>query len=207
MQWQSGQILRFAQDKLRAMPMPVFIAVCAFWILSEIVIMIRWRSRAQQADRRDRLSLYVLWSTFVFGPFIGGLLSGLPATQMSPSIQPYAFWGGLTLLLTGIAVRWIAIATLKRYFTVDVAIARDHKVIQSGLYGVVRHPSYAGSLLSSIGLGLAFMNWASFAAIVLLSILGLSYRIAVEEKALIDALGDEYREYARRTKRLIPGVF
>ena len=88
-----------------------------------------------------------------------------------------------------------------------MAIASDHKVIQHGLYAVVRHPSYAGSLLSSIGLGFAFVNWLSLVVVVAFAIAGIAYRISVEEHALTSALGDEYRHYAARTKRLVPGIY
>lgn len=187
--------------------MTIFIAVCAFWVASEIVIARRCRAAVTGADKRDRMSLYAVWIAYAAGPFFGGMLTPVRSTRMSAGIRPYAFWGGLALILVGIAIRWTAIATLKRYFTVDVAIASDHKVIQDGVYGIVRHPSYSGSLISSIGLGLAFGNWLSFAVVVLLAIAGISYRISVEEHALTAALGDEYRNYAARTKRLIPGIY
>ncbi|HUJ14578.1 MAG TPA: isoprenylcysteine carboxylmethyltransferase family protein [Thermoanaerobaculia bacterium] len=187
--------------------MTIFILVCSLWIASEIFISVRRRSARTGADKRDRLSLVVLWIGFGGGPFLGGFLTTLRFAEMPAAIRPYTFWGGLALIPIGIAIRWTAIATLKRYFTVDVAIASDHKVIQSGLYHVVRHPSYAGSLLSSFGLGLAFCNWISFAVVVSFALAGIAYRISVEEDALTSALGDEYREYAARTKRLIPGIY
>ncbi|HJT17962.1 MAG TPA: isoprenylcysteine carboxylmethyltransferase family protein [Thermoanaerobaculia bacterium] len=188
-------------------PMTIFIFVCVFWVTSEIVISVRRRSGVTGATKRDRLSLYVMWIAFCAGPFIGGTLTAVRSTGMGVGLRPYAFWVGIILMLTGIAIRWTAIATLKRYFTVDVAIARDHKVIDSGLYAIVRHPSYAGSLISCFGLGLAFCNWLSFAVVMLFAIVGIAYRIAVEEDALLDALGDDYRRYASRTKRLIPGIY
>jgi len=126
---------------------------------------------------------------------------------MPAPIRPYAFWGGLALIVVGFAIRLIAIFTLRRYFTVDVAIAKDHKVIDRGLYGVIRHPSYSGSLLSFLGLGIAFMNWLSLAIMIIGPAIGIGYRIAVEERTLIGALGEDYRIYAVRTKRLVPGVF
>lgn len=188
-------------------PMTIFIFVCVFWVTSEIVISVRHRSSATGADKRDRMSLYVLWIAFASGPFLGGMLTAVGSTRMGVGLRPYAFWGGIALILAGIAIRWTAIATLKRYFTVDVAIASDHKVIDTGLYGIVRHPSYAGSLLASTGLGAAFCNWLSFAVVVLFAIAGIAYRISVEEQALTGALGDDYRRYASRTKRLIPGLY
>ena len=188
-------------------PMTIFIIVCSFWILSEIFIGIRRRSATTGAEKQDRMSLYAMWIAFTAGPFVGGFLTSVRSTRMPDGLSPYAFWGGLALILAGIAIRWTAIATLKRYFTVDVAIASDHKVIQHGLYGVVRHPSYSGSLLSSIGLGFAFVNWLSLVVVVAFALAGIAYRISVEEHALTSALGDEYRQYAARTKRLVPGIF
>jgi protein-S-isoprenylcysteine O-methyltransferase Ste14 len=114
---------------------------------------------------------------------------------------------GVALIVLGLAIRWTAVVTLWRYFTVDVSIRRDHRVIQHGIYRIIRHPAYLGSLISFIGLGVTFMNWLSLAAIVIGTLIVFSYRIAVEERALVTALGDEYRAYAARTKRLIPGVF
>ena len=187
--------------------MTIFAAVCAFWVLSEIVIAMRRRAAVTGAERRDRFSIVIFWLAYAFGPFFGAMLRNVRATRMAPPLQRYAFWGGLLLIVIGIAIRWIAIATLKRYFTVDVAIASDHKVIQHGIYGIVRHPSYSGSLLSSLGLGLAFLNWLSFAVVVTLAVAAITYRIRVEEAALVGALGDAYRAYAARTKRLLPGVF
>lgn len=188
-------------------PTAIFIMVCSFWIASEIVIGFRRNSATAGAERKDRHSLIALWVSFSAGPFLGGMLTTVRATRMPRTIQPFAFWGGLSLILIGIAIRWTAIATLKRYFTVDVAIAADHKVVDTGLYGIVRHPSYAGSLLSSLGLGLAFTNWLSLAVVLAFAVSGIAYRISVEESALTTALGDDYRRYAARTKRLIPGVF
>ena len=184
----------------------LFFTVCGAWIASEIVITRMKRSEAS-SSRQDRSSFTVLWLAMAVGPFVAGILTSVRSMLMPPAFRPYAFWGGLALILIGIAIRWTAIATLKRYFTVDVAIAKDHKVIDHGIYGIIRHPSYTGTLLSTLGLGFAFVNWLSLAACIVFPIAAFAYRIAVEERALTDALGDEYRTYAARTKRLIPGVF
>ena len=185
----------------------ILILVASLWVLSELALSTRLRSSVTGATKKDKKSLYGMWIGFSAGPFVAGMLTAVRSTRMSAGIRPYAFWGGIALILIGLGIRWIAIATLKRFFTVDVAIASDHKVIQHGVYRIVRHPSYAGSLLCSIGLGLAFVNWLSFVAVLLFALAGLAYRISVEEDALTSALGDEYRQYAARTKRLIPGVY
>jgi protein-S-isoprenylcysteine O-methyltransferase Ste14 len=188
-------------------PTKILLIVSALWVASEIVIMRMKKSNAAESTSRDRGSFAFLWLLFAIGPMCAGFATAVVRTRMTAAIRPFAFWGGLALIVIGIAIRWAAIATLKRYFTVDVAIAKDHKVIDHGLYRIVRHPSYAGTLLSMTGLGLAFVNWLSFAICFLAAVIALGYRIIVEERALIEALGDDYRAYATRTKRLIPGVF
>ena len=80
-------------------------------------------------------------------------------------------------------------------------------MIQDGPYRYVRHPSYSGSMLALIGLGCLTFNWLGFAVIIASSFLAYTLRISVEEKVLRQNLGEEYRRYARRTKRLITGIF
>jgi len=69
----------------------------------------------------------------------------------------------------------------------------------------VRHPSYTGALLTLLGILLCSTNWLALACF-LFAIPGFAYRISVEEKALANGLGQPYRDYMRRTKRLIPYV-
>ena len=118
-----------------------------------------------------------------------------------------AYFVGIFLIASGLILRWIAIFQLKRFFTMNVSIAEDHQLIQSGLYAHVRHPSYTGALVSFLGLGLAYANWASVLVIFVPVLGAFLYRIKVEEEALTSAFGDQYREYAARSRRLIPFVY
>ncbi len=113
----------------------------------------------------------------------------------------------MTVLAAALAIRWTAIITLGKSFSANVAIHQSQKVHRTGLYRVVRHPSYLGLLLVFLAIGLHSRNWIGFAVVLLPTTAALLYRIHVEEAALNLALGDEYAEYSRVTKRLIPGVF
>ena len=75
-----------------------------------------------------------------------------------------------------------------------------------GPYRLIRHPSYTGLLITLLGLGFIYANWLSLLVLMGCSLLGLSYRIHVEEHVLKAHLGERYQEYMRRTKRLIPFV-
>jgi protein-S-isoprenylcysteine O-methyltransferase Ste14 len=114
---------------------------------------------------------------------------------------------GLVLMLGGIALRWTVIITLKRQFTVDVAITSGHGLVREGIYHYLRHPAYMGSLLPFFGLGLSFGNYISIIVIVVPICSVLLYRIHVEERALIRNLGGAYRDYCVSTKPLIPHVY
>jgi protein-S-isoprenylcysteine O-methyltransferase Ste14 len=118
-----------------------------------------------------------------------------------------AFGIGLLVLWSGAALRWWAFHTLGRYFTFTVMTDGDQPVITDGPYRLVRHPGYAGAMLVRAGFGLALGNWLSVALAVVVPLIGVIYRIGVEEAALFDALGDNYRSYAAERKRLIPFVW
>lgn len=184
--------------------MQLLAAVSAVWVASEIGVALVKRSRTE-GERRDRGSLTLLWILITAAVCAGSILRGLPATRIAHAGA--AFWIGIALIAAGVLLRAAAIATLRRYFTVDVAIREGHELVDRGPYRIVRHPAYTGSLLSFLGLGLAFGNWASVAVIATLTAAAFAYRIAVEERALVEHFGERYREYARRTKRLIPGVY
>ena len=113
---------------------------------------------------------------------------------------------GCLLMVGGMVLRWTAIATLKKQFTVDVAIVEGHELVDTGVYRLVRHPSYLGSLITFLGLGMAWENWISLVVVLVLRISATTYRIAVEEKVLVGHFGDAYMAYRKRTKGLIPGV-
>jgi protein-S-isoprenylcysteine O-methyltransferase Ste14 len=113
----------------------------------------------------------------------------------------------LILLMTALAIRWTAVFTLGQAFSANVAIRESQRILRSGLYGVVRHPSYLGLLLVFVAIGIHSRNWISFALAVLPTTAALFYRIHVEEQALREAFGDEYAQYSRVTKRLVPGVW
>lgn len=114
---------------------------------------------------------------------------------------------GLGMLLAGIAMRWTAVCTLGKYFTGTVLIKDDHRLVRSGLYKHLRHPAYTGTLVAHLGLGLSFSNWFSIALSFAPYFVAALYRMHVEEHALIEAFGEEYLEYSRGTKRLIPKVY
>jgi len=96
---------------------------------------------------------------------------------------------------------------LGRFFTVDVATYTDQRVVDAPPYRRIRHPSYSGSMLSLVGTGLMLGHWLGLLLIALASIVTFGYRVRLEERALLAALGEPYAAYMRRTKRFVPFLF
>lgn len=147
-----------------------------------------------------------------FGSILVGMVAGgvLAAEGIGPAIANRSwlvFGSGVVVALAGIAIRIWSVQTLGQYFQVKLTVVQDQPVIQSGPYRVIRHPSYAGAILTFAGLGLCYGNWLSLGLVVVLPGANLVYRIVLEERMLVKALGDEYRSYSKRTARLIPGVW
>ncbi len=175
------------------------------FLISEVMLAATKRARLGSASN-DGNSLRMLWIVIGVSIFLGiqtvfwWPIARLPA--------PAAFsLAGLFLFLLGLTLRWYAIIQLGRFFTVDVAIASDHQLVESGPYRFVRHPSYTGALLAFIGFGLSLHNWVALVVIITPITCAFLYRIRLEERALVAALGERYLAYRRRTKALLPPFF
>jgi protein-S-isoprenylcysteine O-methyltransferase Ste14 len=173
------------------------------WIVSELfgaVLVPRLRRRGATRVERDRGSGPLIIFT-VFFSIILAFGFGYAGIGILPD---WAFYLGIFLMFLGILVRQWAIAILGRFFSLTVRVAEDHRVVEKGPYRLIRHPSYTGVLITFIGLGLAVQSWG--ALLVLLGVFGLSfgYRMRVEEKTLLSELGEDYANYMKRTKRIIP---
>ena len=115
-------------------------------------------------------------------------------------------WLGVLLYAAGGVLRLAPVFVLGRRFSGLVAIQPEHRLVSSGLYGVIRHPSYLGLFLLSLGWGLAFRSGVG----VILAVLTLPVllaRIEAEERLLSETFGAEYDAYRARTWRLIPYVY
>jgi protein-S-isoprenylcysteine O-methyltransferase Ste14 len=178
----------------------------AIWFIPELISTFT-QNRSREGQTQDRASSFVLILCIYAGIFLG-LKTSFSAQQFAfPRDRTLLFGIGLTLILAGVAFRWYAIWVLGRYFTRVVTIQPGQTVIEKGPYRYIRHPSYSGAMLSFLGFGLVLTNWLSLGLVVLGTVFGYAYRVQVEEKALVEGLGQPYRDYMERTKRFIPFVY
>ena len=181
------------------------IAVIVLFPVSELGLVVFRRANAEVADVHDAGSFRVLWVVITAGivAAIAGGAAGVLPLPFAPGLRDLLALGSI---LFGMAIRWASILTLGRLFTVNVAIHAEHRLVESGPYRFVRHPSYTGLILAFLGVGISFGDALSIAAILVPTTLAVWNRILKEEGALRRAFGDSYDAYAARTKRLIPGV-
>jgi len=169
---------------------------------------IRFRSRMNRGGtHQDRGSFYVVIATALMG--VGAAFS---LAQLVPSASvTVARWptpiAGMVIILSGIALRQWSVLTLGRFFTVRVQVTSDQRVVDTGPYRWLRHPSYTAIIMSFVGIGVALENWLSLLALIVVPTVGLVVRIRVEERALLAALGEPYREFSATRARLIPNVW
>jgi protein-S-isoprenylcysteine O-methyltransferase Ste14 len=115
-------------------------------------------------------------------------------------------WIGVALFAAGGGLRIWPVFVLGRRFSGLVAIQPGHTLVTSGIYGVIRHPSYLGLMINVLGWGLAFRSGVGLVLAALMA-LPIAGRISAEEKLLLSEFGVEYEAYRARTARLIPGVY
>ncbi|KAF8893025.1 hypothetical protein BD779DRAFT_1137936 [Infundibulicybe gibba] len=137
------------------------------------------------------------------------------------------FLAGAALIIGGAYLRDRCYKALGNLFTFERAILPDHKLVTTGPYSVVRHPSYAGMIPVYLGFGMRYSDrnswlwqssvldtqagrvfFGSFAVVIALTLVSLLARVPKEDATLKEEFGEEWEEWARRVPyALIPGIY
>ena len=174
-------------------------------VLTEIVLNRTRGSKATDKQATDKKSMTLIWITIPVAIFLAIYLANY--VHVPIYAKPSGQYIGVALIGLGILIRLLAIYTLGQYFTVDVTIRPNHRIKTDGLYKYLRHPSYAASLLSFVGMGITFNNWLSLVLLVGAVLVVFINRIRVEETVLIEHFGAEYIAYKNVTPGLIPFIY
>ncbi len=176
------------------------------WTASEIYIVIATRTRQSGGLVRDRGSMLILWAAIVSSITAAEFARHLTSYPIFPEFHALPLIA-ISLMVGGLVVRWVAIFSLGKAFSANVAIRDTQSLYRSGLYSKVRNPSYSGLLIIFLAIAIADRNWLSAAVVLIFPTAALLYRIHVEETALHPAFGGQYVDYCKATKRLIPGIY
>lgn len=127
-----------------------------------------------------------------------------------PTVLPHTIGmqiPGLMLILAAVALHVWTRAHIRGLYSGHVEVLAEHRLVQSGPFCYIRHPGYTGFLLMTLGVAIGYSSLIGLAAVPVLLLPGLAYRMRVEERLLVEQFGDEYWTYAGRSKKLIPGVW
>ena len=191
---------------LKQVILPTFVG---FIVLAIEVSLLITRMSSKKYQAADRSTLLNLWAMI-----LGGMLLAVPFPLMRGDMERFTFEFnqiGISavfgMLLAGILLRWWAIHCLGKFFTVNVAVHQNHKVVNTGPYMLLRHPSYTGLLMQILSVALAYQNVVSLFIIMVPTTYMLLRRIRHEERVLKRALGNDYRVYRQTTYTLVPFVY
>lgn len=175
------------------------------WAVGERILDFRSIRSGAWRSRQDRGSSVGLVVTMVVGLLAAIAIADWRRLELP---EPWIWLIlGLVIAWAGLLLRLWAVLTLGRSFTTAVVVRSDQRVVTTGPYKLVRHPSYLGLLILFLGFGLALGNPLSPLVLVVLPAIGLIRRISVEERALRGELGDEYAGYCDGRSRLVPGIW
>jgi isoprenylcysteine carboxyl methyltransferase (ICMT) family protein YpbQ len=158
----------------------------------------RWRTiPGKQQMRWSFYAFFSLHTLIIIGALVEFLL-----------VRKALLWWwsavGFVLYIVSVALRNVAIRTLGRFWSLHVEIRSEHKLVREGVYRYIRHPAYAAIILEVLSIPMVVNAWWTvlFAAITYLPLLGL--RLRLEEKALLEKLGEHYRQYQSEAGALLP---
>ena len=178
------------------------------------------KSNSQESDTIEEKKVRVLgfredWAVI---PYIILLLTGFIVSIIDfVYVQMLVFqltWVviGIPLLVFGGVMRFLPRRSLVKagfesiWKTPFLRIVDDQRLVTDGYYKLIRHPIYLGEIGRALGLSITLSSLYGL-VFMIIGLVFLLIRIEIEEKMLIEAFGEEYKEYQRNTKKLIPFLY
>lgn len=197
----------FATLSAHLVPVLFGLAVSLAWIAAEYLgRSSTWRQGAPRkpSSALDRGTYPVIAVGLAVGMVSTFFSFFLPVGGYLPlwSIVP-----GVALVASGLSIRFWALETLGRFFTMPITIRDDHELVRGGPYRWLRHPAYTGGFLTALGVPLVLGTPLGFLVTLLACAAVYVHRIRIEESALLSRFGESYVAYSRTTWRLVPLVY
>src|ERR1700751_4356766 len=142
----------------------------------------------------------ILLGAIFFMPWTGRALGETPLYHVGDA-GIYAF---AVVVLLGIGFTWWARIHLGRFWSNAITHKEDHRIIDTGPYGMVRHPIYTGLIVAILATGVAVGTWPALVGALFICF-GEWQKARMEEGFLSVELGQEaYRNYSRRVPMIVP---
>ena len=178
----------------------------ALWLA--VVLGYRWLEQSGYSASQTRGGRKAEWLFYAIYLGLSGsiLLPPLESAFFPRQLSMGVVATGVFLAILGAWVRYQSVKTLGEHFSTHVEVRPDHLLVDTGIMRFVRHPGYAGAMVFTLGAALVLQALYSLIYVVLFYWPLLFIRIEIEERELSENLAG-YRDYMKRTKRLVPFVF
>lgn len=178
--------------------------ILVFFFVMDFIIRKDKNAASVKDTKDDKKSTVLILTTFFVVLFLSILLNFLHFGQFNNEKTAIC---GICLMFFGMLIRIHSMLTLSLYYTRTLVITGEQDIIKKGLYRVIRHPGYLGTILIWGAAGLAMQNQIIFILALLLVLAAYFYRIHYEEKMLVAVFGEKYRSYQKNTWRLLPFIW
>ena len=178
-------------------------AMFGLWAITGSNLKQTAQSRSEGASRISVWVVWLGWWLLFAGGFIfrGGPLSWqvIPATSVAACL-------GLVLTILGLSFAIWARLVIGKNWSPLIHVKHDHELMQTGPYRIVRHPIYAGLMLSTLGTAIAYGFFSGFIGFSLVAV-AWGYKARLEESVMLEQFGHQYDQYRQNVKGLIPWVW
>jgi protein-S-isoprenylcysteine O-methyltransferase Ste14 len=175
-----------------------------FFFLIDFIIRKGKTAKSIEQTKDDNLSTIFIGFTFFIVLVLSAVLNFFNLGEFDNSALARI---GVIIMITGILIRIHSMLTLSHYYTRTLITVEKQKIVKKGLYKIIRHPGYLGTILIWSSAGLAMENKIIFTVATILILIAYYYRINNEEKMLLQNFGDEYADYKKQSWRLIPLIW
>ena len=178
-----------------------WMAMFGLWFVTGLNLKRTTQSRSEGASR---MAIWIVWLGWWL-LFSRGFGKEPLSWRVAPE-TPLAAYAGLILTIAGLAFAVWARLCIGRNWSALIHVKQDHELMRRGAYGIVRHPIYAGLMLSTLGTAIAHGELSGFIGFVLV-VAAWGYKARLEERAMLEQFGDEYERYRENVKAFVPFVW
>ena len=191
------------------LPALVFLIVMICWFVFAGVFLLRKKPPSPPDQKRESGSL--------FGVALQGMSYGLvwgvrratftPIFSGSKAVSVVAGLLAVCAAVGSVRLITMAVKTLGKEWSLTARLVEGHKLATSGPYAFVRHPIYTGMLGMLVATGLAISHWAAVLVALVIFFIGTTIRVRSEERLLREAFGEQFENYVRSVRAIVPGLY
>lgn len=187
----------------------------AFGIVIALWFVFAWNFvlRKKPASPPDAKRSTPSWAGLVLQGLSFGLVWGVRRSPFASPLIEGQFVLNIVLQIAAVILAaasvWLAIraiSELGKQWSLTARLTEGHKLVKTGVYGIVRHPIYTAMFGLMIATGIVFSHWIALAAAMVIFLIGTRIRTFLEESLLREAFGDEFAEWEKRVPSIIPFV-